>query len=288
MIEKINKIILPYFLTSALFFIIYCGIFWLIHNYTKIDNDYLNFWFPILISAVIVWFYLRKILEKLVIPEKQYEFSLFLSWALLAAPIITFIFYISTESGTITYLKNTDEIFEKPHTKYYSIKNAKIDKNVSGLFVVKSSVGRGNEVGIGCYFTSPILNKSDSIDQINNLWIGVLVGEKFSNRVFDDKQKQQNGMEAFIDKAKEEYPKNKVNTNFLFRVTDLDEKKNFLASIQTTGKIFDDDMIILTEGNGSYNDRNGSSLLWTIILLFISNLTWILMTIFQKLKKNGR
>lgn len=220
------------------------------------------------------------------IPEKQYEFTLFISWALLTAPIVTFIFYISTENGTITYLKNTDEIFEKTYTKYYSIKNAKIYKNVSGLFVVKSAVGKGNEVGIGCYFSSPILNKSDSIDKINNLWIGVLVGEKFSNRVFDDKQKQQNEIDTFIEKAKEEYPKNKVNTNFLVRVTDLDEKKRFVASMETTGKIFDDDMIILTEAIGSYNDRSRTSLSWTIILFLISNITWILMTIFQKLKKN--
>lgn len=288
MIEKVNKILLPYFYISAAFFLIYSGLFWLIQKYTHFDNDYISYWIPVIISAIIVWFFLRKILKKIVIPEKQYQFTLFLSWILLVAPVLTCIFYISTENGTITYLKNTDEIFEKPKTKYYSIKNVKIDKNISGLFVVKSAVNRGNEIGVGCYFTSPIMNKSDSIDQINNLWIGVLEGEKFSNRVFDDKVKQQNEIDTFVQNAKNEYPKNKVKTNFLIRVTDLEEKKIFVSSIETTGKIFDDDMIILKEGIGNFEDRSGTSLTWTIILFLISNLAWTLLTIFQKLKKNGR
>lgn len=187
-----------------------------------------------------------------------------------------------------SYLEDSNDIYKKPQSKYYSIKNVKIDKSISGLFVVKSSVDRGNEIGVGCYFSSPIINKSDSIDQINNLWIGVLEGEKFSNRVFDDKEKQQNSIQKFVEKAKNEYPEKQVNTAFLVRVTDSDERKWFESSIESTGKTFDDDVIILKEGIGTYKDRSGTSLTWTIILFIISNLSWTLLTIFQKFKKNGR
>lgn len=287
--EKLTKIILPYFLISIGFLLVYSSFYWIIFIRLKLfdfNDKIFDFFVPIGISAALIWFYFRKKLQILHITDKHREFTLCISWILLTTPILTFQFYLDRETGELTRLKSVTEIWTKRPTMYYSIENSLQHKNQSGLFIAKGYPNRGNEIGIACYFACPITDQGDHTYN-GRVWIGTMFGDKFSNRVFDDKGKQARLISKFIDSSKALYKPYKYETIFLKRLSNSDERDDYLKAIQQTNLPFDkENLIILKEGIGNYQSRAGRSLWWTKFLIIASNLTWILLTIFTKLKHN--
>lgn len=281
--EKFKLIIFPYIITSLSYFLICSLIYWIQNKYLEIDDKYFGFWFPTICSGIITWFYLRKKIKRLIISENHQSFILFLSWILLTASVVTFSFYLNRENGKITYLNHPDEIFTQPITMYYSIQSTKIEKKLSGFSVSRSYVNRGNEIAVSCYYISPLINENKDFDQSNKLWIGLLVGENFSNRVLDDKQKQEKLIKNFIDSSYINFSKHKFQTRFLKKVP-IGEDEDYKRGIENLGLSIQNS-IILREETGNYIERTGSSFTWAIALLLISNLTWFLMTIFEKMRK---
>lgn len=281
--EKLNRIILPYLIISITYFILFSIIYWFQNTYLEIDDSYFGYWIPIMTSIILVWFVVRKKLKLLIISEKQYSFSLFIFFFLLTAPIITFTFYLNRKNGEMTYLDNPEEIFIKPKTLYYSIQNAKVDKSNYRFSVSKSNVDRGNEIGVGCYYVSPIVNKRKILNGSHKLWMGLLIGKKFSNRVFDNKNEQEKLIFNFIDSSAVQFTKHHFETKFLKRIS-IGEVDDYKEALENTG-MNTNDLIILREETGTYETRTGTSLIWTIILLITSNISWFLLTGFEKLKK---
>jgi hypothetical protein len=285
--EKLTKIILPFILISTGFLLTYSVFYWLVFirlNLFDINDKIFGFFVPLGISTILIWFYFKKKLRLLNITDKYREFTLFISWILLTAPILTFQFYLEKETGELTQLNNVEEILIRKPTMYYSVKNSIQHKNKSGLYIAKASVDRGNETGIGCYFVCPITNNNVSTNN-KSIWIGTMFGEKFSNRLFDDKEKQAKLISKFIDSTITLYDKYKYKTTFLKRLSNSDEKDDYLKAIKQTNIPYDiDNLIILKEETGNYQSRAGTSLWWTIFTFITSNITWTLLTIFTKLK----
>jgi hypothetical protein len=289
--EKLTKIILPFIFISIGFLLIYSSFYWLVFIRLKLadlSDNIFGFFVPIGISTVLIWFYFRKKLRLLETTDKHREFTLFISWILLTAPVLMFQFYLDRETGELTHLKNADEILNSKPTMYYSIDNSFQHKNQTGIYVAKASVDRGNEIGVGCYFACPLTNTKDSIYK-TDIWIGTMFGDKFSNRVFDDKEKQAKLISKFIDSSISLYENYKYQTTFLKRLSNSDERDDYLKAIQRTYLPYDsENLVILKEETGGYNSRLGTSLWWTIFTLITSNVVWTLLTIFTRLKHNGK
>jgi hypothetical protein len=289
--EKLTKIILPFILISTGFLLTYSSFYWLVYIRLKLvdlNDNIFGFFVPVGISTILIWFYFRKKLRLLATTDKYREFTLFISWILLTAPVLTFQFYLERETGELTQLNNVEEIFNNKPTTYYSIENSLQHKNKSGLYVAKASVDSGNEIGVGCYFACPLTNTDDSTYG-KSIWIGTMFGDKFSNRVFDDKEKQAKLISKFIDSSITLYDKYEYKTTFLKRLSNSDERDDYLKSIQQTNIPYDNEnLIILKEETGNYQSRAGTSLWWTIFTFITSNITWTLLTIFTKLKHNGK
>lgn len=289
--EKLTKIILPFILISTCFLLTYSSFYWLFFIRLKLvnlNNNIFGFFVPIGISTILIWFYFRKKLQLLDTTDKHREFTLFISWILLTAPVFTFQFYLERETGELTQLKNVEEILTNKPTMYYAIENSLQHKNKSGLYVAKTSVDRGNEIGIGCYFTCPLTNANDSAFN-KFIWIGTMFDDKFSNRILDDKEKQSKLISKFIDSSIILYGKYEYKTTFLKRLSNSDERDDYLKAIQQTNIPYDNEnLIILKEETGNYRSRVGTSLWWTIFTFITSNITWTLLTIFTKLKHNGK
>jgi hypothetical protein len=289
--EKLTKIILPFILISTGFLLIYSSFYWLVFIRLKlVDLNYniFGFFVPVGISTILILFYFRKKLRLLDTTDKHKEFTLSISWILLTASVLTFQFYLERETGELTQLNNVEEILTHKPTMYYSIENSIQHKNKSGLFVAKASVDRGNEIGVGCYFACPITNTDDSIYN-ESIWIGTMFGEKFSNRILDDKEKQAKLISKFIDSSITLYDNYEYKTTFLKRLPNSDERDNYLKAIQQNNIPNDNgNLIILKEETGNYQSRAGTSLWWTIFTFITSNIIWTLLTIFTKLKHNGK
>jgi hypothetical protein len=116
-----------------------------------------------------------------------------------------------------------------------------------------------------------------------------MFGDKFSNRVFDDKERQAKLISKFIDSTVTLYDKYKYKTTFLKRLSNSNDRDYYLKAIQQSNLPFDsENIIILKEETGTYESRAGTSLWWTFFSLIVSNITWTLLTIFTKLKRSGK
>ena len=261
---------------------IYSSFYWLVFIRLKIVNlNYIIFggYVPLGISTVLIWFYFRKKLQLLDTTDKYKQFTLIISWVLLTAPVLTFQFYLNRETGELAHLKNVDEIFKNKPTMYYSIDHSFQHMHNSGVFVAEASVNRGTEIGVGCYFACLLTNKEDSIWN-TNVWIVTMIGERFSNRVFDNKEKQGKLISQFINSSMAVYNKYKYQTTFLRRISDPDEREDYLNAIQQTRLPVEiEKLIILKEEDGNYQSRAGSSLWWTIFTFIASNVIWTFLTI---------
>ncbi len=289
--EKLTKIILPYILISTGFLLTYSLFYWFVFiriRLADLNDNIFDFFVPIGISTILIWFYFRKKLRLLATTDKFRDFTLFISWILLTIPVLTFQFYLDTETGELTKLKSVNEILGSKQTMYYSIDNSFQHKNKTGLYIAKAYVDRGHEIGVGCYFACPLTNNSDSLNS-SNVWIGVMFGDKFSNRVLDDKEQQTKLISRFIDSSVVLYDKYKYKTSLLKRLSNSDERSDYIKAIQQANLPFDiDNLVILKEETGSYDSRTGTSLWWTIFFIITSNVTWTLLTIFTKLKHSGK
>lgn len=289
--EKLKQIILPFILISTGFLVIYCSFYWLVVIQLKFfdfNDKIFGLFIPMGISAFLTWFYFRKKLRLFDTTDKFKEMTLFVSFNLLMLPVLTFLFYLDEETGELTCLKNVDEILNNKPTMYYSIEMSSQHKDKSRLFIGRGYPGRGNEVGIGCYYICPLTNEGDNIHN-NNIWIGTMFGEKFSNRLLDDKEKQEKLISQFIDSSAVLYSKYEYKTSFLKRLSNSDVRDDYMKDIQQLSLPHDDDnLIILIECSGDYESRAGASLGWTVFFIISSNVVWVLLTIFVKLKKTKR
>ncbi len=291
--EKLIKIIIPYIIISTGFLLIYSLLYWLIFIQLKlidINESIVFFFVPLGISTILVWFYFRKKLRLIETTVKFRDFTLIITCFLLTGPIWTFQFYLDTRTEELTNLKSVDEISTNKLTKYYSIDSSFQHKDRSGLFVLKTPVNKGKEIGVFCNFTCPISNTSEDLNN-NNIWISVVFNEAFSDRVFDNEEKQTQLISNFIDSSIVLYEKHIHKTTYLKRISNSDEASHYLKAIQQTNLPYDNEkLIILKEEKGSFESRAGTSLWWTKFSIITSNLYWILLTIFTKLinakKKN--
>jgi len=216
--------------------------------------------------------------------DKHREFTLFISFILLTLPVLTYQYYLVKETGELTQLKSIDEIKNTKPTMYYSINNSFQHKNKSGLYIARASVDRGNEIGVGCYFACPLTNTADTISN-PTIWIGTMFGAKFSDRLFDNKDKQEKLISKFIDSSIKRYDKYEYKTTFLKRLSNSEERDDYLnAILQTTLPLNNESLIILREETRNYQSRAGTSFWWTIFFIITSNVVWALLTGFAKIK----
>lgn len=286
--EKLKIIVVPFILISIGFLMIYSSFYWFVFIRLKLvdlNDDIFGLYVPICISTVLIWFFFRKRLQLLDMTAKHREFTLIVSWVLLVTPVITFLFYLDRQTAEIIHLKNADEILNNRPTMYYSIDNSFQHKNKTGMYVTEAPVGRGNEIGVGCFFVCPLTNTNDNIYK-SDIWIGIMFGDQFSNRVLDDKERQAKQISTFIDSSITRYNNYNFKTTFLKRLSKSVERDSYLKAIKQTNIPFDDEnLIILREETGDYKSRAGTSLWWTIFTLITSNVVWILLTIFIRLKR---
>lgn len=289
--EKLTKVILPFILISTGYLLTYSSFYWLVFirfKLLELNDNIFGFLVPTGISTVLIWFYFRRKLRLLDTTQKYQEFILFISWILLTAPMLTFKFYLERETGESTQVNKIEEILTNKPTMYYSIENSSQHKDRTGLYIVKELTDRGNEIGVACYFACPLNNTLDGTYS-KSIWIGTMFGDKFSNRVFDDKEKQAKLISKFINTSITLYDKYKFKTTFLRRLSNSDERDYYMKAIQRAKIPYDNEnLIILIEETGNYTSRAGTSLWWTIITFIASNLMWALLTIFNKLKHNDK
>lgn len=292
--SKLLKIYLPFVAISFGFVGIYTILHWCI--IIKLDliqpkETIINIGIPFVISGFLVLFHYRKRIKLLKLGEKSIDFFTFISWIFITVPVIIAQFYLENQLGKLTRIEKPSQLNFKDQTLFYSIDNALALNNLGGLYVTKTKGDRyGNEILITCYFACPLVDNvpSDHYEAGKlKIWIGVTFAEKFSNRVFYDKEEQELVIDRFIKSCIPKYENYKYQTYYLRNLKYSDSRDVFYSAIEKTNiKLDKKELIILKEEKGIYETRAGNSHNWLIVSLISANLIWFLFIFFPNLNKD--
>ncbi len=288
---KLLKIFLPFVTISFGFVGLYTFLHWLIIN--KLDliqpkEMIVNFGIPIAISGLLVLFYFRRRIKLLKISEKSLDVYTYISWIFFTIPVITGQFYLENQQGKLTKIDKPSQIDFKNQTLFYSIDNVLTLNKAGGFWVTRTNADiHGNDILINCFFACPLVDTIPSSYYDSGkfkTWIGVKFWKEFSNRLFDDKEKQKREINKFINSCIPKYENYKYQTDYLRNLKYSDERDDYYSAIKNTNIQADKkELLILKEEKGTYETRTGSSLNWLLGTLISENLIWFLFIFFPQL-----
>lgn|GEM_PF-1492088 len=286
---KFRKIYLPLFLTQVSSIVIYSVFHWLILG-LQLKDSLLNIFLPLIVSGLATWFYLRKRLKLLkIINEKNIDFFSFLSWLAIAVPLIISQIYIENKNANLTEIRNISDIDFNKTTELYSIQNALVNKENYKMWVERSFKGKYQEkIVIRCYYMCPLI---DDLSQHLNLkesriWIGVSFSEDFSNRVFENKEKQNKAINNFISSTPELYKNHKFQTNYLKNlIRDDDFNSYFYLLKRQLPEIKKNDVLILKEPSATAKSKASANSKWFFRIFMGGNLIWLILIVFSGVDK---
>ncbi|MGF7141344.1 hypothetical protein [Roseimarinus sediminis] len=285
--NKIIRIILPHTISTILFFIVCSSLYWLFTIELELisyDNILFCNILPGAISLLLVFVFLRKRLELLNISYKYKFVTLILTWILMAVPLMNFELYLHWSNSEQTIINQPSDLLENRNSRYYTIKKSDQLKEKSGKYFRQGRAVREHEMRVNCYFVCPLTDISDN-KMKQNIWIGLNLSNSFSDRVFDDKTKQEKLISNYIDSCILLYDSHNFNTNFLKNLTTPNERKQFIQAIENSKVEYDDEnLIILEETINDYLEKAKKSLQRTKLTFIVSILLWILLTVFPKMK----
>lgn len=183
-IRKINLLLVPFILILVGFCSIYTFLHWLLlikFHFFSIDEMIVNFGLPFALPIIPIWIWLRPKLGQLNIKDKYGDKSSFgycmIACILIFFPTLIAQEYLDTATGKLTIIQNISEINQHEITKYYSIKNFKIDKDNIGIQNQFEVTGKYNSnfdmtIYVVCPFLS-IINQEKFIPKGNNSLIVV-------------------------------------------------------------------------------------------------------------------
>lgn len=300
MTERLRKLYIPFLILSVGYLVGYTFLSWLIIYKLQLfepKEELIHFWIPVGLSGLMVMLFMRSRIKALKINEKSREFLGVIFWILLTASVIFGQFYVETKSGKLTVVDRPSEIETIEDSKYYSIREYTDLRQYGGLWTTRTNADKhGAEINITCHFACPVVD--NSLRYINrnreyNTWLGVTFREKFSNRVFDDKDEQRELINDFIQESIAKYKKHIFSTFYLVKVPGSDEKDAFMEAVNRTRLPYDSGKLkILRAEEGTYEKRTKSHFPLMLGFLLGGNLLWLLMVIFIKpnakaLKKIG-
>lgn len=291
MFDKLNIIFKPFVIALIVLLASYSFLHWLLFikfETINVKETIIDVGFPIFITAVVSWLYLRpklKILNLKTSKDSMIDGYCAVAWIALAAPLIISQQYLTTASGKLTELNFISEITTSAPTKYYSLKSHYFEKKYTGIFLESEIKDKNNkDLELHIYAAVPIFEKpSDTLKNSVAAWLGVEYSKTISNNLNTNEKETE--FRNFTNKSEINF-KNKNISEFVYldRIGSSEEKdgfsnaiknnKNFKANLNTP---------IFKAVNEPFENRNGSKLGWIIKSSVISSLIWLVIILIPKL-----
>lgn len=279
---KFQKIYLPLLLVQLGLIVVYSAFHWLILG-LNLKDSLLTLILPFILSGIIVWFYVYKRLKILKINEKALDFYAFLSWLILAIPLILSQTFLENKTADISEVRSVAEIDLNKTTKLYSIQNAFADKENYRMWTERSLIGKHQqEILIKCYYICPLI---DSLHPLNptksDVWIGVSFSKAFSNRVFEKEKAQNMAINNFIRSTPELFKNHHFQTNYLKNIIRDDDFNSYFFSLENRFPgIKKKDVLILKELSTTTESKASDNLTWFFRTFFGGHVIWLIILTF--------
>lgn len=255
-------------------------------NIIDINEKYVEFFFPFILSGFMVYLYLHPIIKRFKVGERVKNLFYFISVLLIIAPIMVFQKYLAVELGDLKKVSNPMEIKKDKFYKFYEFTDYYIDLHNYDYLNRKSS--HRNEYNITSYFVAPIKTKQS--DKNKSVWFCVKYNENVSNRLFDDKDKQENEIEYLFKKNRDIFLNNRDynKIKFFSRINNSDDYNYFSEIVMNNSH--NKDIILLQPEYENFSDRSTTLFTWSIALILVSNFTlfFIMISAPYSIKKNNK
>lgn len=284
--DKLYFIFLPLLLCSAAMVVLYTFFHWLLLiklNLFQIKDFYIEFLFPVAIAILIGSFYLRKRI-KLFSNERWHDFYTFVCIATLVVPTLIAQNYLIKQQGKLIVMDTPDKIDAQQQARYYSIEEAIIPRLLAGAYITRTNADRnGHKIRITVYLVTPLLAREEILNKSkHNNWIAVTFKKTFSNVIFDNKDIQQKEINEFVNKSIEKFYEYPFNTQYLINLRNDNNWNYYLtAAKKSTHFTGTDNLVILEETNGDYENRMGNQFIWIFYSWLIGCGIWLLITLFS-------
>lgn len=286
--DKLNYIFKPFFLTLIGIIIGYTLLHWLLFielNLFSLKEIVTNFGIPIVLTGLVVWFFLRPKFKILNLKEKQLDFYSFIAWTALTIPLIITQEYLITASGKLTELNSINEINKSPQTKYYTLKTCYIDKQNAGVYSTFDVSGKHNEsFNMHIYVAIPLFkNEKDTLNDEPLSWLGIEYYKTISNRLEQD-EKEKRYQEFANESLRDFNNKNVAEFIYLNRIGNSDDRDGYIAAIKQN-PTYEPNETILVGVNEPFEARNGKKLQWIFGSSLIGLLVWLIMSLIPKINQ---
>jgi hypothetical protein len=290
LLEKIKLIYLPFVIISISFILIYTFLNWLLFikfELFPINEKLLNFWFPLGLPWIFVYFFLSPRLRFLKFKQdrKSYAFQLLAGFTMAISTIIAQE-YLSTATGKLTSLKTISDIQKHEKTKYYTLQKKYIDKKNYGAIRVSDVSGKNNEhFNMFIYVAMPILETEKDTSKFEcNYWLGETYSSQMSNRLSIDEKKFK--FKELAERSDEEFKRTDFRQfTYLEVLGNTDKHDNFDEAIKKNKHYDFKKPILLIAHNEPFEKRNGKKLLWFFVSLGGGFLIWFLLLVFIPLQQ---
>lgn len=289
LLEKIKLIYLPFVVISISFILIYTFLNWLLFikfELFPINEKLLNFWLPLGLPWIFIYFFLSPRLRFLKFKEdrKSYGFQLLAGFTIAISTIIAQE-YLSTATGKLTSLKTISDIQKHEKTKYYTLQKKYIDKKNYGVVKVSDVSGKNNEhFNMSIYVAMPILQTAKDTSKFEcDYWLGERYSSQISNRLSIDEKKLK--FKELAERSDEEFKRTDFTQfTYLELLGNTDKHDNFNDAIEENTHYDFKKPILLIAHNEPFEKRNGKKLQWFFMSLGGGFLIWFLLLVFIPLQ----
>lgn len=288
---KFRLIYLPFLAIVIGFIACYTFLHWLLFirfEVVSIKEDVLMLWLPMLLPWIPILIWLRRPLKLLTFKKDNARFGYqMVAWAAIIIPTMIAQSYLVTASGKLSSLNSINELQAKPKTKYYTLKQAYIDKSSAGIYTESVVSGKHNEdLTFHIYIGLPIYGTAnDTADKAAAAWMGIEYRKTISNNQGDEKKESE--YKAFAEASQKQFEDlDPSQYAYLDRLANSDEHDGFMKAIAESPKHIAGADVILKPINEPFTQRNGQKLPYTLMSLGIGALIWLIMIMIPKLDQS--
>lgn len=164
--DKIRLLYFPFLIIAAVFIVFYtCFNWYLIANDISVREETVQFWLPFILPWLPLIIWLRPRLKLLNLRRKKGDLPtlyLIVAGFSIILPSVIAQIYLSSATGKLTKLNYINEIARSKPTKYYTVNDFFIDRQLRGISYTSSVSGRYNtRLDLSIYIACPIYSSNE-------------------------------------------------------------------------------------------------------------------------------
>lgn len=233
-----KKLLKKYLTVFVLIFTSYTLINWFLstHFDLGINENYLNFWIPALVCAVLTYIYLRPLVNELSYTEKGADFLL---WFILPftmwIPIAFSQEYFKDISYGVVPIDKPSEVFKYPSERFFKIKSFAVEPD--NYFIIRerhTSGKNGTTLNVSNYYIVPMYDDTivNNGDTKTSIGYGVRFSTSMHNGIFSKKE-QEPKIKEFNERSANEYEEyNFYKADYFEKISNTDDASYFTEAAE--------------------------------------------------------